>query len=639
VATRLRAVLLTLGLVLVGVVGVASPASASAPVLLSGSAWLDGEGVNVCTNNNGGGSDPSCGGETQIGNVTGAYWQCVELAQRLYTARGWHSGIFSGVPYGAYQIYDAVSANSMTRQANGSITSIVPGDMIIHGTDEPYSGGAGHVAIVDYISGSTVYTVSQNTYNDQPVGTYTLSGGTLTKSGSGTIRGVVHDPNNTNTSGGGTSAARAGIRNGGFNNGTSYWTRTGSANMVAYGVSGAYEGDGYGATNAAAAGDSIRQDVALNSSAGHSYCVSAQVRTDGSGSGAAGSIAVYVLGSTATQGSSKPFSGLTSNWKPVEACVTATSSHITLRVQIYPTVGAPTLAVDAIDMRESLVNSAGFNGSSSGWAKTGTANFVTYGPSGTYEGTGYAATNASAAGDSLYQNVTRTLTVGATYCVSAMVRSDYTGATSSGTLALWMLGGSSNENSTYRFNNIGNDWTPVKTCVAATVAHTSLRVQFYPDVSAPTIGVDAVALHPTLAVNGGFNIGTSNWSASGSANFVTYGPTGAYEGSAYAATNASVSNDSIRQDATRTIDAGDMYCVSAMVRSDYTGATSSGTLALWMLGTSATESSVIPFTNIGNDWTPVKTCVTATSDHTSLRVQIYPVVGAPTIGVDAVDMG
>lgn len=113
----------------------ATPAAASAPVLLSGSAWLDGNGVNVCTNNNGGAFDPYCGGEYQIGNATN-YWQCVELAQRLYKKRGWHAGIFANV-WGAKDIYDQAGALGMDRQSNGSIGAIVPGDMIIHGSDEP----------------------------------------------------------------------------------------------------------------------------------------------------------------------------------------------------------------------------------------------------------------------------------------------------------------------------------------------------------------------------------------------------------------------------------------------------------------------------------------------------------------------
>jgi len=644
VATRLRALFLTLGLVLVGVVGVASPASASgAPVQLAGSQWLGDDGVNVCDAS----TETTCGGETHVGGVSSNWWQCVELAQRLYDARGWHAGIFASVGV-AHDIYDNAASNGFTRQADGSVTSVVPGDMLVFSG----GGGPGHVGIISTVIDNgngtkTLAVVNQNAYevtsnvtwntSTKTVGKYSYMDGHSTDT-TFTVMGVVHDPDNTNTVGGGTLAARAGIRNGGFNNGTSYWTRTGSANMVAYGPSGVYEGDGYGATNAAAAGDSIRQDVALNTTAGHSYCVNAQLRTMGGGSGGSGSLVIWLLGSTASENSSKAFSNLPGDWTPMDACVTATSSHTTLRVQIYPTAGGPTLGVDALDFRESLINNAGFNGSSSGWSRTGTANFALYG-SGSYEGTGYGATNATASGDSIRQDVTRTINSGDSYCVEAQVRSDYTGATSSGSLAIWLLGTSATENSTFQFSNIGNDWTPIKTCVAATSAHTSVRVQFYPTPGAPTIGVDAVSLHYMLSRNGGFNNGTWLWSATGTANFTTYGPSGSYEGSGYGATNATASGDSIRQDVTRAIDTDDMYCVSARVRTMGGGSGGSGSLALWMLGTSATENSVIPFSSLTSDWTPIKTCVTATGAHTSLRMQLYSTPGGPTIGVDAVDLG
>jgi hypothetical protein len=192
---RLRALLVTVSFVLAGILGMAAPASASAPVLLSGSAWLNGDGVNVCSSS----TDTSCGDQTHVGGISSNWWQCVELAQRLYQARGWHSGIFAGVN-GASDIYDQTAANGMTSQANGSINSIVPGDMIIHSTAGAVDGWAGHVSIVDHVDGSTVYAVEQNTWNNQPRASYSLSGGTLSRSGMGAIRGVVHDPNNQSSS-------------------------------------------------------------------------------------------------------------------------------------------------------------------------------------------------------------------------------------------------------------------------------------------------------------------------------------------------------------------------------------------------------------------------------------------------------
>ena len=181
------AIVLALG----GVFATAAPAQASAPVVLSGSSWFSGTGVNVCSAS----TDPNCGSQSHVGGWSANWWQCVELAQRFYQSKGWHSGIFSGVNY-AYQIYDNATSLGMSRQANGSITSIVPGDMIIHASNDPASGGAGHVAIVDSVVGLTVNVVEQNGPTSNARATYSRSGGTLTR-GSAPILGIVHSPSNT----------------------------------------------------------------------------------------------------------------------------------------------------------------------------------------------------------------------------------------------------------------------------------------------------------------------------------------------------------------------------------------------------------------------------------------------------------
>lgn len=186
---------LALGVVL----GLAAPAQASAPVVLAGSGWSNGSGVNVCSAS----TDPNCGSEAHVGGWSADWWQCVELAQRFYKKQGWYSGIFPGVDY-AYQIYNNASGLGMSRQANGSIASIIPGDMIVHASTDPGSGGAGHVAIVDSISGSTVNVVEQNGPTSNGRASYTLSNGTLVR-GSAPILGIVHSPANNSGSTSGQS--------------------------------------------------------------------------------------------------------------------------------------------------------------------------------------------------------------------------------------------------------------------------------------------------------------------------------------------------------------------------------------------------------------------------------------------------
>ena len=63
-----------------------------------------------------------------------------------------------------------------------------------------------------------------------------------------------------------------------------------------------------------------------------------------------------------------------------------------------------------------------------------------------------------------------------------------------GELAIWLLGGSGDDNSGVAFNLTKGVWTPVTTCVTATPSRSDIRVQFYPVADAGTIGIDAVQI-------------------------------------------------------------------------------------------------------------------------------------------------
>ena len=193
-------------LVAVVVAGAAPNAYASGNATPVYTATLDGVSVNICSNSGDRGADATdteCGGQENVGGYPGAIWQCVEFAQRLYQDEGWYSGDFPiGEDGVAADIYGVASEMGMSTQANHSITSIVPGDMIIHGFDDEYSPDAGHVAIVYSVKGSAINAVQQNA-PDQA--TYTLSGGTLTGGSGNDILGIVHSPDNHNTDGGASS--------------------------------------------------------------------------------------------------------------------------------------------------------------------------------------------------------------------------------------------------------------------------------------------------------------------------------------------------------------------------------------------------------------------------------------------------
>ena len=62
---------------------------------------------------------------------------------------------------------------------------------------------------------------------------------------------------------------------------------------------------------------------------------------------------------------------------------------------------------------------------------------------------------------------------------------------------------------------------------------------------------------------------------------------------------------------------------------------------IWLMGGDSNEGGWDNFSKIGTgtDWTQVSSCVTATTSHTQLRIQLYSTPGAPTVDIDAVETG
>jgi hypothetical protein len=117
-------------------------------LLLAGSAWLGGAGVNVYSNGGGGYSGISSG--------YGIKWQCVELVERLIMTKGWSPAI--PVAY-AYQLYGKASSSAFIKHPAGDGYLPVPGDIIV------WRGGTygyGHTAVVSADTGGTLSWVEQN---------------------------------------------------------------------------------------------------------------------------------------------------------------------------------------------------------------------------------------------------------------------------------------------------------------------------------------------------------------------------------------------------------------------------------------------------------------------------------------------
>ncbi len=206
-ATRYnKVVFLVFAVISIILLAVTQRVQAQDTILVDGSQWFGGQGVPVYKNTYAYPGPTSYYPYNDTNGIkVGVKWQCVELPQRLYTAKGWYSGGF-GQAY-AYLIYSWAKSQpnlfSVTDN-NGSGYVPVPGDMIIHDHYLPGSEDAGHVCVVNYVDNNNVYVVEQNA-SATGQATYSRSGtngSILARSGFAYILGVVHCLNNNSTNGG-----------------------------------------------------------------------------------------------------------------------------------------------------------------------------------------------------------------------------------------------------------------------------------------------------------------------------------------------------------------------------------------------------------------------------------------------------
>lgn len=148
------------------------------------------------------------------------------------------------------------------------------------------------------------------------------------------------------------------VENGGFNNhGSAGWHKTASTWFKSEAAgnlgTGAYEGNEFGATATTVRGGGIYQEVLLPIAAGESLCADAEVVTAAAHPGAAGVMALTLLGKSPSQASLVPFGplGARGKWTPVSTCVTSASRHAGFRIEFYDLPGTPALGIDAVDVR------------------------------------------------------------------------------------------------------------------------------------------------------------------------------------------------------------------------------------------------------------------------------------------------
>ncbi len=173
-------------------------------VLLAGSAWLGGRGVNVKSNgaDEGLGSDCSSAHSYVNGVLAGDEWQCPELVSRLYLSQGWIHATWAG---DAGQPLWNNTPGNLSKQANGQVSYLGPGDVVIINVFDNGTSDGGHALVVNdssHVTSGTVDLVSQNSGapgNAKPQVSGTISGGKVSIGGGGggwtyqTI-GVVHAP-------------------------------------------------------------------------------------------------------------------------------------------------------------------------------------------------------------------------------------------------------------------------------------------------------------------------------------------------------------------------------------------------------------------------------------------------------------
>lgn len=153
-------------------------------VQIAAADWLRnvGGGVDVVSNG------PACT------SLTGR-WQCVELVNRLITAKGWSQPI----PGNATNLWENAKTTDYDKHANGSGYVPVPGDIIVWGGAGAI-GRYGHVQVVEANNGASIRVVQQNSGNGPIVDIPISSSGTIApKSWTGNsqyVKGFLHAKRN-----------------------------------------------------------------------------------------------------------------------------------------------------------------------------------------------------------------------------------------------------------------------------------------------------------------------------------------------------------------------------------------------------------------------------------------------------------
>lgn len=414
-----------------------------------------------------------------------------------------------------------------------------------------------------------------------------------------------------------------------------YWNRIAPANIVIVGdAARAHSGAGFLATNAPTAGSgSVFTDATTSVAVGQVLRGRVWMRAETGTS--AGLLCLWGLGMSANENTCTDYAVGTS-WSPVEVTLGVRGAHSSARLEVYPDVGAPTVWLDDASLtKETLLSNGSLEmGSVEYWNRIAPANIVIVNdPAKAHSGSRFLATNTTSTG-SVYTDATTSVAVGQVLRGRAWLRAD--AGTSKGTLCLWGLGASANENECTRYS-VGTTWTPVDVALGARGAHSTARLEVYPDTGAPTVLVDDLTLtKDSLLGNGSLEVGSvAHWNRTAPANIVVYSnPANAHSGAGFLATNTT-STGSVYSDAATTVSIGQVLQGRAWLRAG--SGTATGRLCLWGLGVSANEKACTRY-SIGTTWTPVDVALGARGAHSTVRLEVYPDANAPTVWIDDVSL-
>lgn len=277
-----------------------------------------------------------------------------------------------------------------------------------------------------------------------------------------------------------------------------------------------------------------------------------------------------------------------------------------------------------------LLRSPSFEGGSvNGWgASNGFINQALYNnPALAQSGNWFLATNTPVSGRALSQDVARSTAVGELITTALWVRSE--SGTFTGTLALWALGGTNELNlvnftatTTWQQISVG---LPIKRS-----NHSTMRLDLYLASPGTTLWIDSglmtsgpAPIERNLLAHPSFEGAFDNWiPGNGFVNQQVHQDPRAQDGNWFAASNTPVVGRSFAQDFYVTTKPYERYTFTIWLRAS--DAPFSGSVALWRLGGSSAEVSVVDYTVTSDGWTKVETSIDVENSMTNqLRVEVY----------------